>query len=81
MQPVVCTAHCNTNAKEVRRLSVSDYVRVATVAQASREVEAAHQQTMKLSPSEQLAFWTALNAPAKLTRSQRRLGAIMRGEA
>lgn len=68
-----------TEAAELRRISVSDYVRTVTVAQARREVACAREQTILLSPDEQLAFWQALEAPAKLTPAQRRLGAIMRG--
>ena len=68
-------------AAELRRISVSDYVRVVTIAQAKREVESAQEQTIALAPDEQLAFWNALNAPTKLTAAQRRLGAVMRGEA
>ena len=66
-------------AAELRRISVSDYVRTVTVAQARREVASAREQTVLLSPDEQLAFWLALQAPAKLTPAQKRLGAIMRG--
>lgn len=68
-----------TAAAELRRISVSDYVRTVTVAQARREVASAREQTIQLSPDEQLAFWQALNAPAKLTPAQKRLGAILRG--
>lgn len=68
-----------TEAAELRRISVSDYVRTVTVAQARREVASAREQTILLSPDEQLAFWQALEAPAKLTPAQRRLGAMMRG--
>lgn len=67
-------------AAELRRISVSDYVRTVTVAQARREVASALEQTIVLSPDEQLAFWKALNAPAKLTAAQKKLGAIMRGK-
>ena len=66
-------------AAELRRISVSAYVRTVTVAQARREVASARDQTILLSPDEQLAFWQALNAPSKLTPAQKRLGAIMRG--
>ncbi len=66
-------------AAELRRISVSDYVRTVTVAQARREVASARDQTILLSPDEQLAFWQALSAPAKLTPAQKRLAAIMRG--
>ena len=68
-----------TAAAELRRISVSDYVRTVTVAQARREVACARDQTILLSPDEQLAFWQALSAPSKLTAAQKRLGAIMRG--
>ena len=66
-------------AAELRRISVSDYVRTITVAQARREVRSADDQTISLSPQEQLAFWQALNETLKLTPAQRRLGALMRG--
>ena len=66
-------------AAELRRISVSDYVRTVTVAQARREVASAREQTVLLSPDEQLAFWRALQAPTTLTPAQKRLGAIMRG--
>jgi len=68
-------------AAELRRISVSDYVRTVTVSQARREVEAAREQVIALTPEEQLAFWNALNEPPKLTPAQEKLAAIMRGEA
>jgi uncharacterized protein (DUF1778 family) len=68
-----------TEAAGLRRISISDYVRTVTLAQARREVAGARDQTILLSPDEQLAFWQALQSPAKLTRNQKRLGAIMRG--
>lgn len=67
-------------AAGLRRISVSDYVRQVTVAQARKEVEAAAGQTIALTPDEQLAFWTALSEPAKLTPAQKKLGRLMRGE-
>jgi uncharacterized protein (DUF1778 family) len=70
-----------TQAAKLRRISVSDYVRTVTVAQARREVEAADQQTITMSPEELRAFWDALNEAPKLTPAQKRLGAIMRGKA
>jgi len=70
-----------TRAAELRRISVSDYVRQVIVAQAQREVQAAEAHTILLTPEEQLAFWKALNEPVRLTEAQKRLGAIMRGEA
>jgi uncharacterized protein (DUF1778 family) len=68
-------------AAELRGISVSDYVRQVTVAQARKEVEAAAGQTIAMTPEEQLAFWTALHAPVKLTTAQKKLGKLMRGES
>ena len=67
-------------AAELRRISVSDYVRQVTVAQAQREVQAARDQTLSLTAEEQLAFWNALNEAPRLTAAQKRLGALMRGK-
>lgn len=69
-----------TAAAELRRISVSDYVRTVTVAQARREVASARDRTILLSPDEQLAFWQALQATPKLTPAQKQLGAILRGQ-
>lgn len=66
-------------AAELRRISVSDYVRTVVVPQARREVASAGDQTILLSPDEQLAFWRALQTPPKLTPAQKRLAAMMRG--
>lgn len=66
-------------AAELRRISVSDYVRTVTVAQARREVANARDQTITLSAEEQLAFWQALQGPVKLTPAQKRLGTLMQG--
>lgn len=68
-------------AAELRRISVSDYVRQVTVAQARKEVVAATEQTIAMTPEEQHAFWAALSQPVKLTASQKELGKIMRGQA
>jgi len=67
-------------AANLRRISVSDYVRTVTLAQARREVDAARQQVISLTPAEQLAFWQALQQTRPLTAAQRRLGRVMRGE-
>jgi uncharacterized protein (DUF1778 family) len=71
---------CLARAAELRRISVSDYIRIVTLAQARREVDSAREQTIRLSPDEQLAFWNALRQKSKLTASQRQLAAIMRGD-
>ena len=67
-------------AAKLRGISVSDYVRQVTVAQARKELRAAESQTIALTADEQLAFWTALNEPAELTPAQKKLGRVMRGE-
>jgi uncharacterized protein (DUF1778 family) len=66
-------------AAELRRISVSDYVREVTIKQARREVRDAEEHIITLSPEAQLAFWTALNEPVQLTEAQKQLGALMRG--
>lgn len=70
-----------SRAAQLRRISVSDYVRTVTVAQARREVRAAREQVISLTPEEQLAFWNALNETPQLTEAQERLGAVMRGDS
>ncbi len=70
---------CVAKAAEMRKVSISDYVRMVTVSQARRELAGAQQNTICLTPDEQLAFWSALDAPPRLTKSQRRLGRLMRG--
>ncbi len=73
--------HCLAEAAGLRHVSVSDYVTTVTVPQAKREIQAAREQMVALTADEQLAFWNALNETPVLTAAQRRLGAIMRGEA
>ena len=72
---------CLSQAAELRRISVSDYVRTVTVTQARREILAAREYIIALSPEGQLEFWKALNETPKLTAAQRRLGSLMRGES
>ena len=67
-------------AAELRQISLSDYVRIVTVSQARREVAGAQQQSIHMTPSEQPAFWQALQSPPQITQAQNRLGSIMRGE-
>ena len=71
---------CLSQAARLRGISLSDYVRMVTVPQARRELLAAREQTLALTPEEQLAFWKALAEPTTLTEAQRRLGALMRGD-
>lgn len=72
---------CLAEAASLRHISVSDYVRTVTVPQARREVRAASEQVIAMTPEEQLSFWNALNESPKLTAAQRRLGAVMRGQS
>ncbi len=71
---------CVARAAELRHVSVSDYVRSVVVAQARRELLAADQQVIVLTPTEQHTFWQALQEPIALTPAQQALGALMRGE-
>jgi uncharacterized protein (DUF1778 family) len=71
---------CLLEAAGLRQLSVSDYVRVVAVPQAKREIRAAHERVIALTPEEQLSFWNALNETPMLTAAQRHLGSVMRGE-
>src|SRR4051812_12001564 len=68
-----------SRAARLRAVTVDEYIRAVAVPQAQREVEAAAGGTIALAPEEQLAFWTALSEPAKLTPNQKKLGALMRG--
>jgi uncharacterized protein (DUF1778 family) len=70
---------CLSQAAKLRGISLSDYVRTVTVPQARREVLAAREQTLAMTPTEQLDFWNTLAAPPTLSESQKRLGSIMRG--
>ena len=71
---------CVAKAAELRKVSISYYVRMVTVAQARREVRQAEQHTIALTPEEQRTFWNALSTTPKLTKVQRELGRTMRGE-
>jgi uncharacterized protein (DUF1778 family) len=68
-------------AARLRRMSVSDYVRTVTVSQARKEVFASREQTISLTPQEQLAFWVALSKTPEVTTAQQRLARLMRGES
>lgn len=69
-----------TSAAGMRGISTSDYVRTVVVGQARRELEEARTKVIALSADEQLLFWTALQKPGRLTKRQRKLGELMRGE-
>ena len=52
-------------AAELRRVSVSDYVRSVVVGQAERELAAAQSHIIAMTADEQLQFWNALAKPPK----------------
>lgn len=66
---------------KLRKVSVSDCVRSIEVGQARRELAAAGAHVIALLADEQLEFWEAWPKPPKLTKAQKQLGEIMRGEA
>ncbi|ELP30164.1 hypothetical protein RBSWK_05922 [Rhodopirellula baltica SWK14] len=68
-------------AAELRRISVSDYVRSVVVGQAERELAAAEPHTIAMTPDEQLEFWNAISKPPKLTKAQKDLGAMTQGDS
>ena len=68
------------SAAELRKVSVSDYVRSIVVGQARRDLAAAEAHVISMTPDEQLEFWEALSKPPKLTKAQKQLGRMMRGE-
>jgi uncharacterized protein (DUF1778 family) len=72
---------CLAEAAGLRHITVSDYVRAVIVPQARREVRAARESVVALTPEEQLSFWNALSETPELSPAQRRLGATMRGES
>jgi uncharacterized protein (DUF1778 family) len=72
---------CLAEAAGLRHITLSDYVRAVIVPQARREVRAARELVVVLTPEEQLSFWNALSETPELSPAQRRLGAIMRGES
>ncbi len=67
-------------AAKLRHVGLSDYIRLVLVPTAKREVEQAKNQVLQMTADEQERFWEALQAPAKPTKAQRKLGKIMRGE-
>lgn len=67
-------------AARLRGVSASDYVRSIVVPRARLDADEAATRTIALAPDEQLAFWKALQEPAKPTPRQRELGRLMRGK-
>jgi uncharacterized protein (DUF1778 family) len=67
-------------AAKLRRVGLSDYIRLVLVPTAKREVAQAKQQVVQMMADEQERFWQALQAPASPTKVQRELGEIMKGE-
>jgi uncharacterized protein (DUF1778 family) len=67
-------------AAKLRRVGLSDYIRLVLVPTAKREVAQAKQQVVQMTADEQERFWQALQAPARPSEAQRELGNIMKGE-
>ncbi|MBW3600644.1 MAG: DUF1778 domain-containing protein [Planctomycetes bacterium] len=74
-------AACIAAAAKTRGVSVGDYVRDIAVNQARRDIRASEHDVIALTPEQQLELWKALQESPQLTDEQRRLGAIIRGEA
>jgi len=68
-------------AAKLRHVGLSDYIRLVLVPTAKREVERSKNQVLQMTADEQERFWLALEAPAKPTETQRKLGKIMQGDA
>jgi len=68
-------------AAKLRQVGLSDYVRLVLVPMARREVQQVERQNLELAPHEQLEFWNALQAEPRLTRAQKKLARMMRGES
>ena len=67
-------------AARLRHVGLSDYIRLVLVPTARKEVLEAKQQVLHLTSSEQKTFWDALCSPAKPTKAQKKLGALMKGK-
>ncbi len=72
--------HIVAQAAKLRHVGLSDYVRLVLVPTANREVEQAKSQVLQMTADEQERFWLALQATAKPTKAQQRLGKIMQGD-
>ena len=68
-------------AAKLRRVGLSDYVRLVLVPAARREVAQAKHQVIQMTADEQERFFEALMSPPDPTPAQRALGDIMKGEA
>ncbi|MCP4675514.1 MAG: DUF1778 domain-containing protein [Deltaproteobacteria bacterium] len=68
-------------AAKLRHVGLSDYIRLVLVPTARKEVLQAKQQVLQMTADEQERFWLALQASAKPTKAQRKLGKLMRGDA
>jgi uncharacterized protein (DUF1778 family) len=67
-------------AAKLRRVGISDYIRLVLVTTAQKEIEQAENQILQMTADEQERFWLALAAPPKLTKPQRKLAKIMKGK-
>lgn len=65
-------------AAKLRGISQTDYLKAILIPFAKQEVLDAEKGGLKLSKSEQIEFWNALNEPVKLTKNQKRLSKKMK---
>ncbi len=67
-------------AAKLRRVGLSDYIRIVLVPAAKKEVALAKNNVLQMTADEQERFWLALEAPVQPSKAQRELGKIMRGD-
>lgn len=67
-------------AAKLREIPVSDYMRLVLIDQARKEVTSNDQQVLQLTADEQIEFWNALDKPKGLTKAQKELGKLIKGE-
>ena len=67
-------------AAKLREIPVSDYMRLVLIDQARKEVTSNDQQVLQLTADEQIEFWNALDNPKGLTKAQKELGKLIKGE-
>jgi len=67
-------------AAKLRDIPLSDYIRSVTLEQARKEVASQENLILQLTAEEQLNFWQAIDNEPVLTKKQKELGKLMKGE-
>jgi len=65
------------HAARLRGISLNEYVTQVAIAQARKDIEAAMEHPIVMTPCELSAFWNALNSPVALTEKQKNLARLM----